>query len=308
MKNTIINGDNADVMKQMPDCSIDLVVTSPPYDDLREYGGHSWDFQIVAKELNRILKPGGIIVWVVGDKTENGSETGTSMRQALFFLDNCKLNLHDTMIYQKAGCPFPETTRYYPVWEYMFVFSKGKPKAINLIADHKNNWYGQKTARLHSERQKNGLVIENSSYRIAPNREIKEYGIRDNVWKYSIGRGNTTTDNYAFEHPAMFPYKLAVDHIISWSNPGDIVLDPFAGSGTVLKAAKELNRDYVGIEINPKYFEICKIRVSQEVLQLETKRAASMPQEVGQKDNIEGVETHLTTAQACKPEEPASTH
>ena len=263
----VLCADNCEAMRGMPSESIDLVVTSPPYDDLRNYGGHTWDFYGVAWNLKRLLKPGGVIVWVVADKTVDGNETGTSMRQALHF-QSLGLNLHDTMVYQKAGCPFPETTRYYPVWEYMFVLSKGKPKAINLIADQKNNWSGQKAARLHSDRQKDGTITENSAYRIAPDRQIKEYGIRENVWRYSVGRGNTTEDMYAFDHPAMFPEKLAKEHIQSWSNPGDVILDPFAGSGTTLKAAKELNRRFIGIEINQTYVDIINKRLEQSAMPL----------------------------------------
>ncbi len=263
----IVCGDNTEVLSGFPAECVDLVVTSPPYDDLRAYGGHSWNFETLAAELVRVLKPGGVIVWVVGDKTVDGNESGTSMRQALHF-QSLGLNLHDTMVYQKAGCPFPETTRYYPVWEYMFVLSKGKPKAINLIADQKNNWSGQKAARLHSDRQKDGTVTENSAYRVAPDRQIKEYGIRENVWRYSVGRGNTTEDMYAFDHPAMFPEKLAKEHIQSWSNPGDVILDPFAGSGTTLKSAKELNRRYVGIEVNPEYVQIINKRLEQSAMPL----------------------------------------
>ena len=262
---SIICGDNCDVLGTFPRECIDLVVTSPPYDDLRIYGGHSWDFYGVAWQLKRVLKPGGIIVWVVNDKTEDGSETGTSADQARHFR-HLGLKQHDTMIYQKAGCPFPETTRYYPVFEFMFVFSKGKPLVTNLLADSPNAWAGQPKARLHSDRQQDGSVTENSAFRVDPGRTVKEFGVRENVWRFSVGRGNTTTDGFAFDHPAMFPEKLARDHILSWSNEGDIVLDPFNGSGTTTKMARLMGRRFIGIDVNESYCEIARKRLAQRLL------------------------------------------
>lgn len=103
--NYITLGDCVELMKEIPDDFIDLTVTSPPYDNLRDYNNEmTWNFEKfkeVAKELFRITKPGGVVVWVVGDATIKGSETGTSFRQALFFKD-CGFNLHDTMIYKKT--------------------------------------------------------------------------------------------------------------------------------------------------------------------------------------------------------------
>jgi DNA modification methylase len=264
--NKIVCGDNVATMATFPAESIDLVVTSPPYDNLRTYGGHTWDFEGVAQELWRIIKPGGVVVWVVSDATVNGSETGTSFRQALRFME-IGFRLHDTMIYHKAGCPFPETNRYYPSWEFMFVLSSGSPKSVNLIADKRNEYAGDKKARQRSERQRDGLVKENTAWRNNRDARRKEYGVRESIWRYSGGRGNTTPDVYAFEHPAMFPEALARDHILSWSNEGDIVLDPFSGSGTTAKMAKHNGRRYIGIEINPEYCEIAANRLEQQVFE-----------------------------------------
>ncbi len=135
----LILGDCKEKMKELSDKSVDLTVTSPPYDDLREYGGHSWGFEGIAKELFRVTKDGGVVVWVVGDQTIDGSETCTSDRQKLYFKDVCGFNVHDTMIYVKNGFPFPEATRYQPIFEYMFVLSKGRPLTFNPIT-RKNNW------------------------------------------------------------------------------------------------------------------------------------------------------------------------
>lgn len=251
---SVICGDNATVMATFPDACIDLVVTSPPYDDLRKYGGHSWDFTAVARELTRILKPGGVIVWVVGDATIDGSETLTSMKQAIHFREVCGLNVHDTMIYRKTnGGANGSTKAYLACWEYMFVFSKGIPAALNLLRDRKNAVPPRTREEAAGRRHVNG---ECKSRRVITR---QEYGLRWNVWDYAVGANDT-------DHPAVFPERLAADHILTWSNPGDLVLDPFAGSGTTLKAAKELGRRFVGIEINAEYVAICEKRVAQGVL------------------------------------------
>lgn len=256
---SIICGDNCEVMRTMPSESIDLVVTSPPYDDLRTYGGHSWDFYGVAWNLKRLLKPGGVIVWIVGDGVVDGGETGTSMRQALHF-QKIGLRLHDTMVYEKHSFRFPDESRYYQVWEYMFVFSSGKPKSYSPIEDRKVKLAG---ANVH------GTSIDREGNRIPDDRGgrvYKENGVRHNVWKFAGGKGCTTDDAFAFEHPAMFPEALARDHILSWSNEGDVVLDPFSGSGTTAKMAKKLGRKYIGIEVNKDYCEIAAKRLEQGVL------------------------------------------
>jgi len=252
-------GDNCDVLGAMPRECVDLVVTSPPYDDLRTYGGHSWDFYGVAWQLKRVLKPGGVIVWVVNDKTEDGSETGTSAEQAAHFR-RLGLRQHDTMIYFKNGMSFPESNRYYPVWEYMYVFSKGQPKTTNLIADRPTAHAGaKKTSRM--ERQPNGEVRR-------PQREfeVSEFAVRYNVWSIDAGYMKTTKDVIAYDHPAVFPEQLASDHILSWSNEGDVVLDPFNGSGTTTKMARETGRRFIGIDVNESYCEIARKRLAQKLL------------------------------------------
>lgn len=257
-------GDNCDVLGTMPRECVDLVVTSPPYDDLRTYGGHEWDFYGVAWQLCRVLKPGGVIVWVVNDATVDGSETGSSMRQALHF-QTLGLRLHDTMVYEKDSCPFPETTRYYPYAEFMFVVTKGKPKAVNLIEDRRNSCAGQSVAT-GTQRERDGSLQKVSAARVAPDRKVKELGVRGNVWKYRVGLGKIADERYAHKHPAMFPQDLAADHIRSWSNEGDIVLDPFSGSGTTVKMARELGRRGIGIEINEEYCAIAAKRLQQRLL------------------------------------------
>jgi site-specific DNA-methyltransferase (adenine-specific) len=259
--NEIICGDNVETMATFPDACIDLVVTSPPYDNLRTYGGHSWDFEGVANQLWRVIKTGGVVVWVVNDATVNGSETGTSFRQALRFME-IGFRLHDTMIYHSTK-PFPESTRYHPCFEFMFVFSKGAPSTFNPICDRKTSNGGVAKSSC-MERQPNGGIRR-------PSRlfTVSENAARYNVWWIDAGYMKTTKDVAAYEHPAQFPEALARDHILSWSNEGDIVLDPFSGSGTTAKMARLMGRQYIGIEINPEYCEIAKARLRQGVLKFD---------------------------------------
>lgn len=252
-KDYITNGDCLILMKELPSDSIDLTLTSPPYDNLRSYNEFTWDFKGVAKELFRITKQGGVVVWIVGDATIKGSETGSSFRQALFFME-CGFNLHDTMIYQKDAWPFPETNRYYPSFEYMFIFSKGKPKTSNLIADRPNKRFGEKITG--TGRNPDGTLKPHSAVKNNTKRAVKEFGVRTNVWLYSVGKWKVTKDEYAYKHPAMFPEELAQDHIRTWSNPGDIVFDPFLGSGTTAKMAFLNDRHYIGFELSSEYFDI----------------------------------------------------
>ena len=246
--------DCLDGLKLMKDNSVDLVVTSPPYDNLREYKeGHGFDFKGIAKELYRVIKDGGIIVWIVGDSTIKGSETGSSFKQALFFME-CGFNLHDTMIYQKDACPFPEINRYYPSFEYMFVLSKGKPKTTNLIMDKPNKRFGEKITG--TGRNPDGTLKQHTSVKNKTNRVVKEFGVRTNVWLYSVGKWKVTKDECAYQHPAIFPEQLAQDHIISWSNKNDIVMDIFSGSGTTHKMALLNNRKFIGFELSQEYVDI----------------------------------------------------
>jgi DNA modification methylase len=252
--NKIYNESCIDTMARMPDGFVDLSVTSPPYDNLRDYKGYCFDFENVAKELFRVTKQGGVVVWVVGDATIKGSETGTSFKQALYFKD-VGFNLHDTMIYQKSN-PIPQNhNRYEQSFEYMFVFSKGKPKTFNPIKEGTKNkgksfdWGDRKT-----------IMDDNQCRRDRPSEiiEVKPLKNKFNVFTYSVGGGKTG-------HPAVFPEQLANDHIISWSNEGDLVYDPFMGSGTTAKMALLNNRKFVGSEIAKEYFKIAEKRINENL-------------------------------------------
>ena len=246
----LMQGDCREVMAGFDDNSIDLTVTSPPYDNLRTYNDNlvwGWDvFTEIANQLFRVTKKGGVVVWVVGDATINGSETGTSFKQALYFKE-IGFNLHDTMIYQKSGMAFPDRTRYHQTHEYMFIFTKGSIGTFNAIKDRKNKYTG------HQGGNKRGGLCKRG-----------EFGSRFNVWRYNNGRDNSTKDREAFKHPAIFPELLAHDHIISWSNEGDTVFDPFLGSGTTGKMAKKLGRRFVGVEKVEEYYEIASARINAQ--------------------------------------------
>lgn len=254
----IYNQNCLDTMNLMPDNIIDLTVTSPPYDNLREYRGYSLDFENVASELYRVTKQGGTVVWIVNDATIDGDETGTSFKQALYF-KAVGFRLHDTMIWSKPT--FTATgalqTRYAPTFEFMFVFTKGKIKTFNPIKDRKNKRNGD--VKHGTVRQANGTTKIQSSI----GREIAEFWQRFNVWEMSTEQSNSNR-----RHPAQFPERLANDHIISWSNEGDLVFDPFVGSGTTLKMAKLNNRKSIGVDISEEYCQIAKERCSQEVMEL----------------------------------------
>ena len=244
-------------MKEIPDGSIDLTVTSPPYDNLRSYNGNNsqWGDHVwrqVLSELYRVTKQGGVVVWVVGDATIKGSETGTSFKQALYAME-CGFNLHDTMIYKKTGGGARGSNFcYWQNFEYMFVFSKGRPKSINLICDKKNAKAGSNDSGVNG-RAKNG------SKRYKKIGKVAEFGRRENVW--TICAGNNTSDDKT-DHPAVFPESLAKDHITSWSNSGDVIFDPFMGSGTTGKMAKLTGRNFIGIELDEGYFKIAQERIA----------------------------------------------
>ena len=249
------NESNLETMAKMPDCFVDLTVTSPPYDGLRTYNGYSFPFEDIAKELFRITKDGGVLVWVVGDATVKGTETGTSFKQALY-LKECGFNLFDTMIYAKPprGAVGNNKT-YWQTFEYMFIFSKGNPKTINLICDRKNK--ESRDGDNGTKRLENGelLKVKRGGY--------SEYGRRTNIWEYGIGKGQSTKDDFAFKHPAIFPEQLANDHIISWSNENDLIYDCFMGSGTVAKMSILSNRNWIGSELSNEYCKIIEERIKK---------------------------------------------
>ena len=262
---TIINQCCIAGMKTLPNDHIDLTVTSPPYDDMRTYDGHAdaFDFKATAKQLYRVTKPGGVVVWVVGDQTKDGDESGTSFRQALFFRE-CGFKLFDTMIYAKPcrGCVGSSIKGYWQAFEYMFVFAKdGYPKTTNIIRDRKNVGVIDVDGTTKKYRDSSGTQ---------GTKEWKgqsEYGRRTNVWYYGTGNGQSTSDPIAYEHPAIFPEALARDHIRSWSNEGDLVFDPFTGSGTTAIMAIDNGRRFLGFEINPDYCEVARTRLARHAVQ-----------------------------------------
>lgn len=252
--NKIYNEDCLVTMGKIPDNYIDFVITSPPYDDIRNYNGFQFEFKKIANELFRVLKNGGVIIWVVGDSTINGTETGTSFRQALYFKE-IGFNLHDTMIYYKNN-PMPQTgNRYHQHFEYMFAFSKGTPKTFNPITEP-TKYRG--LANMKNRGQSGSL-----NYEKVERTTEKKVG---NVFFYSVGGGISTKDKIAYDHPAIFPEKLVADQINTWTNEKDLVYDPFIGSGTTAKMAHLLKRKWLGSEISKEYVEIAEARLKEHTV------------------------------------------
>ncbi len=254
--------NNIEFMASLGDGAVDLTVTSPPYDALRDYTSDTdwtWGkFEAVARGLYRITKPGGVVVWNVSDQTKNGSESGSSFRQALFMID-CGFNLADTMIYKKAnpGGARGSNKTYIQCFEYMFVFTKGPLLTYNLIKDRANKRPGKQKGG--GKRNKDSSIGSTVSY------ESDEFGRRFNIWEYA-----TQGDEYSSQHPAPFPYKLAEDHIISWSNENDVIFDPFSGSGTTALAAINNKRRAIGVDISPEYTKLASARLADAVRELES--------------------------------------
>ncbi|MDR0613649.1 MAG: site-specific DNA-methyltransferase [Dysgonamonadaceae bacterium] len=246
-------------MKNFDDNVIDLTITSPPYDDLRNYNGYVFPFNEITNELYRITKQGGVVVWVVADATIDATETGTSFRQALFFKD-VGFNLHDTMIFRKRN-PIPQIyrKRYNNEFEYMFVFSKGMVNTHNPIL----------VDCLHAGLELNGTTYKNYSkneqIREKSANPVKDKKIKGNVWEYVVGKKQE--DQEAKGHPAPFPCELVRDHILSWTNKGDVVFDPMCGSGTTPRVACKLDRQYIGIDISADYCQIARQRVKRIEMQ-----------------------------------------
>jgi DNA modification methylase len=259
MNVTLHLGDCLEYMRTLESGSVDCVVTSPPYDNLRTYGGHTWDFEGVAQQLFRVVKDGGVVVWVIGDETSDGSETGTSFRQALGFME-CGFKLHDTMIYEKNNFSHPSKTRYHQLFEYIFILSSGTPQTFNPLRDKKNKWVGTRTLGRNTMREADGTLGE----RKRPT--ITEYGMRGNVWRgLTSGQEDVCGEQI---HPATMPRWLTRDLILSWSNKNDTVFDPFTGSGTTGIEAVTLGRNFIGAEIHEPYYRIAERRIREAQLQI----------------------------------------
>ncbi len=251
VENCLIAGDAVQVLaEQVPSESVDLTVTSPPYDSLRHYNGYVFDTEAMLGAILSATKPGGVCVWVVGEKI-NGGRSLSSFDHA-FVGRALGWTVHDVMIYQKKNTPFMRSNAYTNCYELMIVFAKGKPKTFNPLTEptKRSGWetgvYGKGPDAVNRKRPV----------------ELKRRKTRTNVWQYAVGLGGTTSDKVAFQHPAVFPEKLAEDHILSWSNPGDLVLDPMCGSGTTCKMAEANGRNWIGIDVSEEYLDIVRQRLA----------------------------------------------
>lgn len=265
MNEILYNDDCYKILKEnILNNSIDLVVTSPPYNDLRKYEGiiDTWNeekFKSIVDELYRVLKNGGVVVWVVNDKVEKGSKTLTSFKQALYFQE-VGFNVNDVMLWKKLNpMPVVKQPRYNPCFEYMFVFSKGKPKTFNPIMRPCKN------AELHYTSTVKNMGGENGRRKIDyhVNNETIDY----NIWDIAVAKNKDTImiDGKEIRHPAVFPYEIPYRHILSWSNENDTVLDPFMGSGTTGVACKNTNRNFIGIEMNTNYFKLAQHKLNNNI-------------------------------------------
>lgn len=252
--NQILCGDAVDVMAHFPTYSIDLTVTSPPYDELRDYEGYRFRFEDIAHSLFRVTKKGGVVVWVVGDKIKNSNKTLTSFKQLLYF-QSIGFNVHDVMIYKKKNTPFMRSNAYTNCFEFMFVLTKDTLKTFNPIKT--------RTVRNGLEMLTHNKKPDGINKKVL--KKLNETKTKNNIWEYAVGLHGSTSDKIAFEHPAIFPEKLAEDHILSWSNKGDVVFDPMCGSGTTCKMAQKNNRDYIGCDISKKYVDIANKRLNQTI-------------------------------------------
>ena len=248
--NRFIVGDAVRVLNEtMPAAFVDLVVTSPPYENLRDYNGYAFNAAEMFAALYRVTKPGGVCVWVVGDKIDGGRSL-VSFEHA-FAARDCGFTAHDVMIYQKKNTPFMRSNAYTNCYEFMLVLAKGPPKTFNPLKEptKRSGW--------ESAVYNKGPDAVNRKTPVRLNKEK----VKTNVWQYAVGLGGSTRDKIAFQHPAIFPEKLARDHVLSWSNPGDVVLDPMCGSGTTCKMADHLGRRWLGIDMSEAYIQLARKRL-----------------------------------------------
>lgn len=253
--NRLIVGDSVTALpKEVGPCRVDLTVTSPPYDSLRDYHGYQFDAAAMLQAIYDATAEGGVCVWVVGDQVRKGDLSLSSFKHALAG-QALGRRVHDVMIYAKNAKLFPRTNGYYRTHEYMLVLSKGAPKTFNGLREP--NTYAGQVRKRWTHRAKSGEMKEITE------RVCRPDSVLGNVWRYNVAFGQATTDKFAHGHPAMFPERLAEDHVLSWSNPGDLVLDPMCGSGTTCKMAQRHGRRYIGIDVSADYIEIAKLRTAQ---------------------------------------------
>ena len=266
----LVNGDCANILPLLPPA--DLILTSPPYGSMREYGGfqQAFDFASIASAIVANLTPGGVLVWIVGDQVVDGDESFESLHQALAF-KALGLKAHQRLIFHRWSTAGVRANAYYKDFVDMYVFSKGKPKVVNLLHDRKNQKAGR-PADFCNRAGRRGDKIP--TYRGQNGKLVPDYSNRGSIWSYPTGmaagqKNGDLTPQELSAHPAIFPIRLAIDHILSWTNSGDLVIDPMAGSGTTLRAAADLERRAIGVEINPSYCALIRHRLSQAVLPME---------------------------------------
>ncbi|MCY3787825.1 MAG: site-specific DNA-methyltransferase [Gemmatimonadetes bacterium] len=277
MESGIHTAECATFMEKMEEKSVNLVVTSPPYDDLRDYKGFTFDCEAVATGLYRVVKDGGVVVWVVGDRI-NGGRTLTSFEHAFAFR-KAGFTVYDVMIFKKRNTPFMRKRAYINCYEFMFVFSKGTPTTFNPLRSPSVRSGPAQVPYLKGADGINRKKIGS----------LSEHKVRTNIWSYAVGKNGTTSDMYAFKHPAMFPENLARDHILSWSNRGDLVFDPMCGAGTTCKMAKATGRRWLGVDVSREYTSIAERRVNEteeDSVSPPESRADPLDEPVGEDESV----------------------
>ena len=256
--NSIICGDSAEVLKNFPDNSIDMVVTSPPYDGLRDYNGFSLDLHKIGKEIYRVLKDGGIAVMVIQDATKDFAKSLTSFRTIVDWCDNVGFRLFETVIYHKNGTEGAWWKQRFRVdHEYMPIFMKGKkPQYFNKEPLKIPSKHGGKVMSGSGNRRTDGTLSE------TVRRPINTMKCRGTVWDYLMAGDKNPLKR---KHPAVFPDKIPYDCIQCFCPEGGLVLDPFIGCGSTAVMAKVLGRNYIGIDISREYCDLAEERIEKDV-------------------------------------------
>lgn len=253
--------DCVEGMKKIPDNSVDIVVTSPPYDGIRDYNGFNFDLHETGRGLIRILKEGGIVAMVIQDQTKNFGKTLTSFKTIIDWCDNIGFKLFECVIYRKHGSEGAWWTNRFRVdHEYMPIFLKGeKPQYFNKENLKVPSIHGGKVMTGSGSRRTDGKT----NARVT--RPINTMKCRGTIWNYLMAGDK---DPIKRQHPAPFPDQIPLDFIECFCPPGGVVLDPFMGSGSTAVAAKKLNRKYIGFDTSEEYIKIAHARLRNTETQL----------------------------------------
>ena len=266
--NKIICEDNITYLKTLPDECIDFVITSPPYDALRDYNGYKLDLHGLGVELLRVLKDGGICVMVIQDSTRDFAKSLTSFRTIVDWCDNIGFRLFECNIYNRQGTEGAWWKKRFRVdHEYMPIFLKGKrPQYFDKENIKIPSKHGGKIMTGANIRTKNGQT---------GSRKVKINPTKCPGTVMTFGNTCGGESKLKSKHPAVFPNMLAYDMIECFCPEDGTVLDPFNGSGTTTLAAKCLGRNYIGIDVSEEYNKIARERLETEIIYRKTVKEVS---------------------------------